>query len=110
MLQAEGIQRDQVESPATSLSETDILAQFVQLKQCANSAPYPSVDQRRLWLIALKKALIHEQQALTQALSDDYGYRSDFDSTICDLLPAVSHINYTLKQLKSWLKPSSRHN
>ncbi|MDE1331434.1 coniferyl aldehyde dehydrogenase [Vibrio aestuarianus] len=110
MLQAEGSQREQVESPVTSLSETDILTQFVQLKQCANSAPYPSVDQRRLWLITLKKALIHEQQALTQALSDDYGYRSDFDSTICDLLPAVSHINYTLKHLKSWLKPSPRHN
>ncbi|GAK87305.1 aldehyde dehydrogenase [Vibrio ponticus] len=48
------------------------------------------------------------QPQLQQALSEDYGYRSEFDSVICDLLPAIEHINYTTKHLRKWMKPDKR--
>ncbi|MGL5409528.1 MAG: coniferyl aldehyde dehydrogenase, partial [Shewanella sp.] len=39
----------------------------------------------------------------------DYGHRSENDSLIADIMPVINNINYTLKHLKSWLKPSPRH-
>lgn len=71
----------------------DVTTLFTRLKQQTIAEPYPSLEQRRIWLQCLKTALLSEQAALVEALNRDYGYRSRFDSTVCDLLPAVSHIN-----------------
>ncbi|QDF74346.1 MULTISPECIES: coniferyl aldehyde dehydrogenase [Shewanella] len=69
----------------------------------------PSRQQRETQLIALKQALLSHQQAIVDALSADYGHRSSDDSRISDIMPCVNNINYTLKKLKGWMKPSRRH-
>ncbi|EIT7138937.1 coniferyl aldehyde dehydrogenase [Vibrio parahaemolyticus] len=79
-----------------------------RLKAAYAAEPYPSLDERKQRLIKLKQALIANKQALVEALSDDFGYRSEFDTAMTDVLPTVSHINYTLKRLKKWCKPSKR--
>ncbi|MFW1471302.1 coniferyl aldehyde dehydrogenase [Vibrio parahaemolyticus] len=79
-----------------------------RLKAAYAAEPYPSLDERKQRLIMLKQALIANKQALVEALSDDFGYRSEFDTAMTDVLPTVSHINYTLKRLKKWCKPSKR--
>ncbi|MGL5430779.1 MAG: coniferyl aldehyde dehydrogenase [Vibrio sp.] len=84
-------------------------AEFIRLKAQYARAPYPSLDQRLRRLGQLKRALLDEQPALIAALSQDYGYRSHFDSSLCDLLPTVNHLNYTCKRLKGWMKPQRRH-
>ncbi|TBT35163.1 aldehyde dehydrogenase family protein, partial [Vibrio parahaemolyticus] len=45
---------------------------------------------------------------LVEALSDDFGYRSEFDTAMTDVLPTVSHINYTLKRLKKMVQTCKR--
>jgi len=82
---------------------------FSTLKNTYNSNPYPSVDQRKTVLLALKESLIAHEQDFYQALTEDYGYRSEFDTFIADILPCVMNINYTVKRLKKWMKPSRRH-
>ncbi|EKO3366912.1 coniferyl aldehyde dehydrogenase [Vibrio fluvialis] len=91
------------------LSEEALLsAQFGRLAiQFAND-PYPSQEKRQQRLVALKQALLTEQSALVEALSRNFGYRSRFDSLLCDIVPAVSHLDYTLKSLKRWMKPQRR--
>ncbi|ELG2042313.1 coniferyl aldehyde dehydrogenase [Vibrio fluvialis] len=91
------------------LSEEALLsAQFGRLAiQFAND-PSPSLEKRQQRLVALKQALLTEQNALVEALSRDFGYRSRFDSLLCDIVPAVSHLDYTLKSLKRWMKPQRR--
>jgi coniferyl-aldehyde dehydrogenase len=42
-------------------------------------------------------------------LNSDYGHRSEFDTLFGELIPTIAHINYTLKRLKRWMKPSRRH-
>ncbi|HHF3022355.1 TPA: coniferyl aldehyde dehydrogenase [Vibrio diabolicus] len=79
-----------------------------RLKAAYAAEPYPSLDERKQRLVLLKQALIANKQALVEALSDDFGYRSEFDTAMTDVLPTVSHINYTIKQLKKWCKPSKR--
>ncbi|EGR7969032.1 coniferyl aldehyde dehydrogenase [Vibrio vulnificus] len=69
----------------------------------------PSRQARQAQLIALKQALLSHQQAIVDALNADYGHRSNDDSRISDIMPCVNNINYTLKKLKGWMKPSRRH-
>ncbi|MDF2153361.1 coniferyl aldehyde dehydrogenase [Vibrio sp. CAU 1672] len=80
-----------------------------RLKSAYNSEPYPRIDSRKQKLILLKQTLLAHQQALVDALSADFGYRSEFDTSMTDVLPTVSQINYTLKRLSKWCKPSQRH-
>lgn len=75
-----------------------------RLKAAYAAEPYPSLDERKQRLIMLKQALIANKQALVEALSDDFGYRPEFDTAMTDVLPTVSHINYTLKRLKKMVQ------
>ncbi|WP_435276672.1 coniferyl aldehyde dehydrogenase [Psychrobium sp. nBUS_13] len=78
-------------------------------KQAFVSAPMPSAQQRIDVLKQLKSALLEHQPALIDAMAQDYGKRPTNDSLIGDILPCVMNINYTIKRLKKWMKPSRRH-
>ncbi len=78
-------------------------------KQAFSSAPYLSVEERIDDLEKLKTVILAHQEALVQALSQDFGCRSADDTKMGDLLPTIMGINYTLKHLKKWMKPSKRH-
>ncbi|MGB6137971.1 MAG: coniferyl aldehyde dehydrogenase [Shewanella sp.] len=73
------------------------------------SQPAPSYQSRVNKLTQLKLALLDNQQAIIDALNQDYGHRSSNDTVISDIMPCVNNINYTIKHLKSWMKPSRRH-
>lgn len=90
-------------------TEQELLHLFAEVQAHYSSNPYPELAQRLEILRDIKSELLRQKQALVNALQNDYGYRSDFDSLICDLLPAVGHINYTIKNLKKWMRPSKRH-
>lgn len=87
----------------------DIQAAFNDLRSAYNLAPSPDYHARRGVLERLKSALIVHEQALYDALKQDYGYRSEFDTLVADILPSVAGINYALKNLKKWMRPSKRH-
>ena len=71
--------------------------------------PMPSLSSRKQQLIELKKAILRNQDKLCKALDEDYGQRSQYDTLISDLLPAIAGLNYSVKNLKKWMKPSRRH-
>ena len=83
--------------------------QFRALKQSFNLNPYPAIEERVEVLKNLKAALVNNETVIYEALCKDYGYRSEFDSLLADVLPSVSAINYALKNIKKWMKPSRRH-
>lgn len=93
--------------------QTDIATQLQQRLSAQKSAylrqPTPDLDARKAQLKALKKALLAQQNRIIEALSQDYGHRSADDSLISDIMPCINNINYTLKHLKNWMKPSRRH-
>lgn len=82
---------------------------FTQMKASYNAEPYTSYKQRKEVLLKLKKSILGNEDAIYAALKKDYGYRSEFDTLIADVLPSVAAINYSLKHLKGWMKPSKRH-
>ena len=73
------------------------------------AAPNPDHDIRRERLNQLKAAVLRFKTPLVEALSQDYGHRSIDDSLISDIMPVINNINYSLKNLNKWLKPSARH-
>ncbi len=94
----------------TQINSTTTLQQILTTqKQAFVSAPMPSAQQRVSMLKQLKSALLNHQQMLIDAMAQDYGKRPANDSLIGDILPCVMNINYTIKRLKKWMKPSRRH-
>ncbi|MGB0834605.1 MAG: coniferyl aldehyde dehydrogenase [Psychrobium sp.] len=78
-------------------------------KQAFIKAPVSDVKERIGWLKDLKQALLTHQDDLITAMANDYGQRPHNDSLIGDILPCVMNINYTIRRLKKWMKPSRRH-
>lgn len=95
---------------ATDAAKISPLTELLQRQRASYlAAPNPDYAIRKERLIRLKAALLKFQQPLVEALSQDYGHRSVDDSLISDIMPVVNNINYSLKNLKKWLKPSRRH-
>ena len=87
----------------------DLKNDFQAMKTAFSENPYTSYEERIAVLKKLKSSLIKYEQTMYDAIKKDYGYRSEFDSLLSELLPTVSSINYTIKKLKKWMKPSKRH-
>ncbi|WP_306521453.1 coniferyl aldehyde dehydrogenase [Rheinheimera sp.] len=82
---------------------------FTNLTAAYQQQPYPGLQQRQQQLQALRHQLLVQQQALLQALTADFGQRCHSDSQTLEILPSISSIDHSLKQLKKWLKPQKRH-
>lgn len=94
---------------SNSEAEIQLQADFTAMKHAYNADPASTCQQRRDVLQRLKCAILENEKAIYQALKQDYGYRSEFDSLITDILPSVAGINYAIKNLRKWMKPSKRH-
>lgn len=82
---------------------------FDRLLAAYQQQPYPELQQRKMQLQALRQQLLIHQPALLAALATDFGQRSHSDSQMLEVLPSISSIDYSIKQLKKWLKPQKRH-
>jgi coniferyl-aldehyde dehydrogenase len=70
--------------------------------------PFPSEQLRKQQLTALKKALLKHKNKLVKAVSADFGWRSDDESLLADIMPTVMSINHAIKHLRDWMKPEKR--
>ena len=83
--------------------------QFNVMKKDYNNKPFPTYEERKEILLSLKKSILDNEQKIYQSLNKDYWYRSEFDTLISDIVPIVWMINYSLKNLKKWMRKSRRH-
>lgn len=72
-------------------------------------APTPGYQQRRDDLKALKRLLMDNHQAITTAISEDYGNRSRHESLFAEVIAVADGINDALKHLKKWMRVERRH-
>lgn len=82
---------------------------FAYLKKSFVEKSHPTISERIQLLKKVKNSVLQHEQDLYLGLNQDYSYRSEYDSMIADLVPTVSAINYTIKNLKKWTRPSKRH-
>ena len=82
---------------------------FTQQREAFRQNPMPSLTERKENLKRLKRALISHKDELLEAIDRDYGCRSADETMLAELMPSIQGINYALKNVDSWAKPSRRH-
>ena len=82
---------------------------FSRQQQAFANDPMPTLEERKLHLKTLKTLLLQHRDEITQAISADFTARSANETLFAEIMPCISHIDYVLKRLSRWMKPSSRH-
>lgn len=82
---------------------------FQQQKAAFRSAPMPAAADRIRKLRALKTAVMRHQEALAKAVGDDFSCRSRDETMIAEIMTTVQSINYMVKHVRRWMRPSGRH-
>jgi coniferyl-aldehyde dehydrogenase len=81
-----------------------------QRQKAASLAGAPlSLEARRAILEKLEAVLIANQDAVADAISQDFGNRSIHETKILELFPAIDGLRFTRRHLKKWMKPKRRH-
>lgn len=70
--------------------------------------PMRTLTERKETLERLKKALLANQDRLTDAIDQDFSGRSKDETLIAEVMPSVLGIKHTLRHLAGWMKPSRR--
>ena len=81
---------------------------FARQRQAFKANPMPSAEQRIQWLKVLTQLLTDSQEALIQAISQDFSNRSADETLLAELMPSLHGIHYASKRIKKWMKPSRR--
>lgn len=92
----------------TSEISSQLASCLERQRQACRTNPNPDFAQRTTDLFALKRLVIDNQEALIKAINCDYGSRSRQETLIAEIIFVLDGINYTLKQLKGWMKPQRR--
>lgn len=82
---------------------------FAKLEKSYQQQPYLSVKQRKDILHALAKLLNEHIAEISDAISNDFSYRSSDETLILEIVPCLSAIHYCLKHLNKWVKRRKRH-
>lgn len=98
-----------VEMSAASVQVADLHRVFQIQKQAFRQRPMPTASERLAQLESLRRALIKHQDALAEAVSDDFGHRSLDETKIAEILTSVEGIKYYSKNLRKWMRPEKRH-
>jgi len=86
----------------------DVTALLEKQKGAFLHNPFPSEKLRLQQLRALKTALLKHKDKLVKAVSADFGWRSDDESLLADIMPTVMAIDHSIKHLRDWMKPEKR--
>lgn len=81
---------------------------FKKLSASYQKNRFPLLKERIDLLELIKKQLEKHKGDLFGALSKDYGYRSEFDTMVAELIPTISSLKFTSRKLKKWMRPSKR--
>lgn len=93
----------------TSESSVSLDAMIQAQKAAFQHSPMPDLPTRKATLLRLKKAIQTHQERLVDALMEDFGCGAREESALAEIIPSIQAINYSIKHLKRWMKPSARH-
>ncbi len=81
---------------------------FASQREAFAGSPMPGLAERKRHLAALRALLIQHTDALAAAISTDFTARSVDETLLGEIIPGIHSIDYTLKNLRRWMKPSPR--
>ncbi len=77
-------------------------------RQAYLADPVPSLEQRRQDLRTLRRFVTEQRQALCDAISADYGHRSQHETLLAEIVPVIGGIDHALAHLRRWMRPQRR--
>lgn len=81
---------------------------FSRQRQAYDADPMPSAASRIALLRRLERELLTDKELLCAALDADYGGRHRQDTLLADILPCVTHLRYSRRRIKGWMRPQRR--
>ncbi len=95
--------------------ETNLEATVLELRNCLQQQrkayfadPNPDFKQRKSDLLALKRMLSENTDAIIDAINKDYGNRSRHETLFAELILTLDGIHFAVKRLKRWMKTQRR--
>jgi len=82
---------------------------FNKQREASRKSPYPELNERLARLEKLEALLVDNQDAIADAINQDYGNRSSQETRMLELFGLISGISYTKKRVKKWMKAQKRH-
>ncbi|MCO5096685.1 MAG: coniferyl aldehyde dehydrogenase [Rhodocyclaceae bacterium] len=79
-----------------------------RLREAAVRDPHPDWHSRAALLDALERLLRENAQAIANAISADFGNRSQHETQLLELFPSFEAIRHARRHLKSWMRPERR--
>ncbi|MCC2638984.1 MAG: aldehyde dehydrogenase [Moraxellaceae bacterium] len=98
-----------VEMPTGSVQVADLHRVFQAQKLAFRQRPMPTASERLANLDSLRRVLAKYQEALAQAVCEDFGHRSLDETKIAEILTSLEGIKYYSKNLRKWMRPEKRH-
>lgn len=95
-------------SPPLSVTHAPLISLLEQQRSAFQAHPMPTLAARLGWLKRLRTVLVDEQEALAEAVSQDFGNRSRDETLFAEILPSLQSIDHVCKHLRRWMKPSRR--
>ena len=92
----------------TAEPETHVRHLFDHQRAGFSADPYPSYRRRMEWLKTLNALITQNEEALIQAINDDFGCRSRSETIIAEILGSLDAIHYARKNLRRWMRPRKR--
>lgn len=93
-------------SPTTDLVRMESI--FALQREAYARHPMPALHERKQHLAKLRALLLEHKAALAEAINADFTAHSVDESLLAEIMPSVHHIDYTLRRLSRWMKPSRR--
>ena len=100
---------NQAMTNAITEPEAKLNRAFQAQRNAFRSNPYPSAEERIIYLQKLEQLLLDNQDDIAQAVSADYGNRAIQETKLAEVYGVIEEIRYSCKRLKKWMKPQKRH-
>ncbi len=99
--------RDEATADAAEI-ETELRATLSRQRQAFRDQPFPSLAQRKDWLLKLLRMVRSNRDAFAQAISDDFGFRSAKETDLVEIMPTVMGIQHMARHLSSYMSAQRR--
>ena len=98
------------DSSVPSNPVADTLREALQRQRTAYHAhPVPTLEERRGDLQQLERFLQENRQAILDAISADFGYRSPHETLLLEVTPLLAGIRQCRQHVRRWMRPQRRH-
>jgi coniferyl-aldehyde dehydrogenase len=77
-------------------------------RQAYRTHPVPTLAERQADLRTLARFIHENKQAVLDAISADYGYRSPHETLLTEVAPVLASIRHSLRHLRRWMRSQRR--